>query len=99
MAFLSEPGAIGSCTLYDGNHRELATQSCREILADKAEVAGRMHYEWVTQPGRHDYLDTLSMDDALAGWNGIGAFGETPKQGRARKKITSQDMKARYGNG
>jgi len=98
-AFLSEPGAIGSCTLFDGNHRELAIQTCRETLADKAEVAGRMHYEWVTQPGKHDFLDTLSMNDALAGWNGIGAFGESAKQGRGRKKISSMDMKARYAHG
>lgn len=95
-AFLSEPGAIGSCTLYDANHREFCAQMCRKSLAAKVEVAGRMHYEWVTAPGKHDFLDVMAMGYALAGWNGIGAFGETAKQGRTRKKYTSTEMKARF---
>jgi hypothetical protein len=95
-AFLSDPGAIGACTLYDGNNREFSVQMCRKSLAAKVEVAGRMHYEWVTQPGKHDFLDVMAMGYALAGWNGLGAFGESAKQGRTRKKYSSTDMKARF---
>ena len=98
-AFLSEPGSIGACTLYDGNHREFSIQMCRKTLAEKVEIAGRMHYEWVTAPGKHDYLDVMAMGYALAGWNGLGAFGESSKQGRTRKKFTGTDMKARFTNG
>lgn len=98
-AFLATPGAVGSVTLYDGFHREYATQMCKEVLLGKGDIGGRMIYNWQTLPGKHDYLDTTAMCYALAGWQGHGAMGSSAKQGRARKKITSGDMKARYGNG
>ena len=63
-AFLSEVGAPGSCSLYDGDsdeHSEYAIQVCNEkLLFVKHTQDGRNHYNWKSQEP-HDYLDCMSM--------------------------------------
>lgn len=74
-AWTGSIGAPGSCSLPAGNHREFATQICREQLQGKDEVGGQMVWIWNTQPGRHDYGDVMGMGFMGAAWQGVGSGG------------------------
>lgn len=81
-------GSPGSCSLFAGRHNEWAEQSCREQLAGKAEIGGRMVYKWNVAPGKHDSGDVNAMIYMLAGWRGIGT-GETAKQPQRQRRRPS----------
>lgn len=76
-AFLSELGAPGGCSIYDGDadeHSEFAIQICNEkLLFVKHSQDGRNHYNWKTQEP-HDYLDCMSMCYAVASSQGISGI-------------------------
>ncbi len=68
------PGAPGSCSLFKGLHRDFSEQICREQLAGKADIGGRMTWRWLTVPGQpHDYGDAMAMAYMLVGHQGIGS--------------------------
>lgn len=76
-AFLSELGAPGSCSIYDGDsdeHSDFSIQVCNEkLLFVKHAQDGRNHYNWKSfEP--HDYLDCMSMCFAVASSQGISGF-------------------------
>jgi hypothetical protein len=71
--WLGEIGAPGSCTIFDGHHREFAEQICREKLSEKLESKTGMIWRWVTMPGKHDYGDVITGCYVAAAWHGIGA--------------------------
>jgi hypothetical protein len=75
QGWAGEPGAPGSCSLPAGNHGDFADQICREQLAGKDEVAGRMVWIWNTLPGAHDFGDCMAMAYMGASWAGIGTGG------------------------
>jgi hypothetical protein len=75
-AWLGTVGAPGSLSLFKGTHTEFAEQTCRERLMGKGEIGGAMMWNWYTQPGKHDYGDTLSQAYAAAAWGGIGTGGQ-----------------------
>ena len=68
-------GAPGSCSLPAGHHREFAEQVCREQLAGKAEMGGKMRWEWHKAPGKNDYCDAMTMCYMAAAFAGIGTGG------------------------
>jgi hypothetical protein len=88
-AWTGSVGAPGSCSLPKGNHREFATQICREQLAGCDQVGGQTIWVWNTQPGRHDYGDVMGMCFMGAAWNGIGTGGVVVK----RKYIETRKAK------
>lgn len=71
---LSEPGAPGACSLYDGDsseHSEFAIQVCNEKLVYVKHMPdGRNRYEWKTYEP-HDFLDAMAMCYAAAASKGI----------------------------
>lgn len=73
-AVLSEPGAPGACSLYDGDaseHSEFAIQACNEKLVYVKHMPdGRNRYEWKSAEP-HDFLDCMSMCYAVAASKGI----------------------------
>jgi hypothetical protein len=81
-ALLAEVDAPGSLSLFDpgpgSHHRNFAEQTTRERLAGKAphRITGQMEWTWITQPGRHDYGDCMTMAYAAAAWGGIGTGGK-----------------------
>lgn len=80
-AWLGSIGAPGSCSLFAGNHRDFAEQICREQLAGKADIAGKMIYRWLTVPGHpHDYNDVMAMIYMLASRMGVGSTNFEQKQ-------------------
>jgi hypothetical protein len=72
-AWLGEVGSPGSCSLFDGHHRDFAEQICRERLSEKLSSKTGLVWRWITQPGRHDYNDVMKMLYVGAAWHGIGA--------------------------
>lgn len=72
-ALLSPLGAIGSCSLYDGDndeHRDFAIQVCNEKLIYVQHRAGKDMYTWKSlEP--HDFCDCMAMCYAVAGAQGI----------------------------
>ena len=76
-AFMSEAGAPGSCSLYDGDadeHSDFAIQVCNEkLLFVKHSQDGKNHYSWKSADP-HDYLDTMSMCYAVASSQGISGM-------------------------
>ena len=76
-AWRAAAGAPGSIDLPAGDHREFRDQHCREQLAGRAEVGGRVVYVWDTAPGDHDYSDCSTMAFAGAAICGIGTGGAT----------------------
>ena len=91
-AFLSELGAPGGCSMYDGDadeHSEFAIQVCNEkLLYVKHSQDGRNHYNWKTQEP-HDYLDCMSMCYAVAASQGISGTNVNTglESHRAKQKI------------
>ena len=85
-AVMSEAGAPGACSLYDGDsseHSEFAIQACNEkLLFVKHMPDGRNRYEWKTSEP-HDALDCMSMCYAVAASQGIsGASAARRTAGR-----------------
>ena len=79
-------GAPGSLSICEGSHNEFAEQICRERLIDKAEMGGEMRWEWHTQPGPHDYGDTVAMAYIGAAIAGIGTGIQAQASPAAQKK-------------
>jgi hypothetical protein len=85
-ALLAEVDAPGSLSLFDpgpgSHHRNFAEQVTRERLAGKAphSITGQMEWTWITQPGRHDYGDCMTMAYAAAAWGGIGTTGQPERR-------------------
>lgn len=94
LAWLGTIGAPGSCSLFAGRHDEWAAQICAEKLNGKAEIAGRMVYNWTQTPNApHDAGDVHTMFYALAGWNGIGTGGTVEVVESRRKKYTQAQLR------
>ena len=73
-AFLAEPGAQGSLSLFGPKalaHREFAEHVCNERLIDKAVGERFTLYKWQNLPGRNDWLDALVGCFALAAFQGL----------------------------
>jgi hypothetical protein len=85
-AWLGEIGSPGSCSLFDGHHREFAEQVTRERLSEKLSSKTGMVWRWITQPGKHDYGDAVAMCYVGAAWHGIGAGGIMPERPRYVEK-------------
>jgi len=87
-------GAPGSGDLPKGNHREFAEQICREQLAGKVELNGKMIYDWKTAPGPHDFGDADTMCFVGAAVAGIGTGGGStrPKGLSVRKRYTQAEL-------
>jgi len=87
-AFLSEPGAPGSISLYDvdgPDHAELSRQLCAEILAEHVQTAIGHYYRWNRTPGvPNDKLDALTYAHALTAFMGAGSAGEMKQPTRPR---------------
>lgn len=78
-AFLSQVGASGSCSLYEGTkdeHTEFAIQVCNERLRFVQHRAGRDFYTWATKEP-HDYLDCMAMCHAVAASQGMTGINFT----------------------
>ena len=73
-AFLTETGAPGGCSLFDGDisHDEFAVQVANESIMSIS--ADGKKYEWKSKDP-HDYLDCLGMCYAIAGHFGISGTG------------------------
>jgi hypothetical protein len=82
-AWLTNPGAPGSCSLPPGRHDEFAEQICREQLEEKSERNGRVEWYWPPPRGKHDYGDCMTMAYAGAAMLGIGT-GDAVKVGPTR---------------
>jgi hypothetical protein len=74
-AWLGEVGAPGAVSLFAGHHGEFAQQVASERLLGKGEIGGMLLWNWVTQPGRHDFGDAMAQGFALAAYGGIGTGG------------------------
>lgn len=87
-AWLSEVGAPGGVTLFDGvDQNEFASQVCNEYITDKVGIADdRYRYGW-KETGKHDYCDAGYMCFALAGY-----FNITPDGGAKAEESTEQDF-------
>ena len=75
-SYITPIGEPGSSTIYKGSHRDYADQMCREVLEAKGVIMGRggktmVVCKWNTLPGKHDYLDTHTMNYAAAGYAGV----------------------------
>jgi len=93
LAWLGTMGAPGACSLPDGHNKEWADQICREQLAGKGDVGGRMTYRWNTTPNYpHDAGDVMAMLYALAGWSGIGTGGFIDKK-KERRVVTQAQLR------
>ena len=89
-AWLGDVGAPGSVSLFKGEHGEFARQICAEKLLGKAEVGGDVMWNWHTQPGAHDFGDTMAQGYAAAALYGIGTGGA-----RVRRRRRRPDRKVR----
>lgn len=77
-AFIADPGAPGSCTLFGGRplaHRMFAEHICNERLIDKATGEKFTMYKWHHLPGFNDWLDALVGCFALAAYQGLTTTG------------------------
>ncbi len=84
-AWMGEIGAPGSCSLFRGNHGEFARQVCGEKLMGKGEIGGQMFWNFVTVPGRHDFLDAMAQGYAAAAYDGTGTGGFTRRRPAPRR--------------
>jgi hypothetical protein len=92
--WMGAPGAPGACSLPAGRHHDFADQICREQLAGKDEIGGRMVWVWNTAPGPHDYGDCMQMAYMAASQGGITSAGATPTTKRkVRVVISNQSMR------
>jgi len=87
--FTGEPGAPGSCSLPAGNHSDFAAQLCREQLAGKDDIGGRMVWVWNTAPGPHDYGDCMHMAYMGAAVAGIGTGGQVVRPANRQRRRPS----------
>lgn len=92
-AWLSEPGAAGGLSLFDGNanHAKFATQIANEKLIEKTKAkAGsdreKWLYKWKTKEP-HDYGDAMAMCYALAAQEGLTGDGELANTSKPCVKI------------
>ena len=90
-AWLGEIGSPGSISLYEGSHREFATQVCADKLMGKGEVGGQMMWNFHRVPGRNDFGDAMAQGYALAAYMGIGTHGKVEMRG-GRKKYRQSDL-------
>lgn len=90
-AFVADPGAPGSCTLFGGRplaHRMFAEHICNERLLDKATGEKFTMYKWHHLPGYNDWLDALVGCFALAAYQGLTTTGRPsvmPKRRAVRR--------------
>jgi hypothetical protein len=51
-----------------------------------------MEWTWITQPGRHDYGDCMTMAYAAAAWGGIGTGGKAAeaKSGKVARVVVAR---------
>jgi hypothetical protein len=85
-AWLGEIGAPGTCSLFQGNHGEFARQICGEKLMGKGEIGGSMFWNFVTVPGRHDFLDAMAQGYAATAFDGTGTGGSYRRRPAPRRQ-------------
>jgi hypothetical protein len=77
-AFLTDPGTIGSCSLYGNSkvvHLKFADQICNEVLRQKYNTDYGTRWEWEDK-GIHDKLDSLVLTYVGASMIGIRTDGQ-----------------------
>ena len=88
-AWLGTPGAPASISLFDGAlHAEFAEQVTREKLVEKLQGQFGPVWRWHTQPGWHDFGDSVTMAYVGAAWGGIGTTGAPVARPANRRKRT-----------
>lgn len=95
-AWGAEVESPGGLSLFDGNanHIKFAAQVANEVLKKKTPIKGdRFDYKWKTKEP-HDYGDTLAMNYALAGANGITG-AENFRKGSRKVKVGHAGAKSR----
>jgi hypothetical protein len=88
-AWLGSVGAPGSCSLYDGHHKEFAQQICNEPLIEKLHGKTGTIWRWKTLPGKHDFGDAMAQAYAAAAYEGLGTgvAQSAPKQQARQRRV------------
>jgi len=76
-AFLTDPGTLGSCSLYGDSkvvHLKFADEICNEVLRQKYNTDYGTRWEW-EEKGVHDKLDALVLTYVGASMIGIRTDG------------------------